>query len=179
MKAKITRYLIPLLILTIIITFCSFSCSPPGPAKQTIEETAQETINENSIKEPEEEPAEEVAAEEVEVEEVTGEPEEEEIEAIEESSEEKEDVASSTLTGTLKVHFIDVGQGDSILIDHGSEEVLIDGGEKSPGVTDYIKKYIHFFLLNHISGNNPYTLILFLSHSFFILQFNDSFFQFF
>jgi len=28
MKVKITRYLIPLLILTIIITFCSFSCSP-------------------------------------------------------------------------------------------------------------------------------------------------------
>jgi len=142
MKAKITRYLIPLLILTIIITFCSFSCSTPGPAKQTIEETAQETTEEITVEEPEEEPAEEVAAEEVEVEEVTGEPEEEEIEAIEESSEEKEDVASSTLTGTLKVHFIDVGQGDSILIDHGSEEVLIDGGEKSPGVTDYIKKYI-------------------------------------
>ena len=42
----------------------------------------------------------------------------------------------------LQVHFIDVGQGDSILIDLGSDEVLIDGGKKSPGVTDYISKYI-------------------------------------
>lgn len=42
----------------------------------------------------------------------------------------------------LQVHFIDVGQGDSILIDLGLEEVLIDGGKKSPGVTDYISKYI-------------------------------------
>jgi beta-lactamase superfamily II metal-dependent hydrolase len=42
----------------------------------------------------------------------------------------------------LQVHFIDVGQGDSILIDYGTTEVLIDGGEKSPGVTDYLKKYV-------------------------------------
>ena len=42
----------------------------------------------------------------------------------------------------LRVHFIDVGQGDSILVDLGSNEVLIDGGGKSPGVTDYIGKYI-------------------------------------
>ena len=63
MKAKITRYLIPLLILTIIITFCSFSCSPPGPGNQTIEETAQETTEEITVEEPEEEPAEEVTGE--------------------------------------------------------------------------------------------------------------------
>jgi len=54
---------------------------------------------------------------------------------------------SPTLTsvptgGELKVHFIDVGQGDSILIDLGETEVLIDGGEKSPGVVDYLKKYV-------------------------------------
>jgi len=142
MKAKITRYSVPLLILTIIITFCSFSCSTPGPADQTIEEPAQETTGEITIEEPGEGVKEEVVAGEPVVEEVTGEPEEEDIEAVEESSEEKEDVASSTLTGTLKVHFIDVGQGDSILIDLGSEEILIDGGGKSPGVTDYNKKYI-------------------------------------
>jgi len=140
MKAKITRYLIPLLILTIIITFCSFSCSPPGPAAQTIEEPAQETTEKITVEEPEEEAFEEVVAEEPVEEEDTGEPEEEDIEAVEESSEEKEDV--STLTGTLKVYFIDVGQGDSIFIDLGSEEVLIDGGGKSPGVTDYISQYI-------------------------------------
>jgi len=44
--------------------------------------------------------------------------------------------------GELKVHFIDVGQGDSILIDLGETEVLIDGGGKSPGVVSYIKEYV-------------------------------------
>ncbi|MCJ7787011.1 MBL fold metallo-hydrolase, partial [Patescibacteria group bacterium] len=48
----------------------------------------------------------------------------------------------ATSTTPLQVHFIDVGQGDSILIDSGTNEVLIDGGKKSPGVTDYISKYI-------------------------------------
>lgn len=46
MKARKTRYLIPLFILTIIITFCYFSCSPPGPAAQTIEEPAEEVVEE-------------------------------------------------------------------------------------------------------------------------------------
>jgi competence protein ComEC len=51
-------------------------------------------------------------------------------------------VRTVNVVALLKVHFIDVGQGDSILIDLGSEEVLIDGGEKSPGVVDYISQYI-------------------------------------
>jgi len=44
--------------------------------------------------------------------------------------------------GTLTVHFIDVGQGDSILLDFGDIEVLIDGGDKSPGVVSYIDDYV-------------------------------------
>lgn len=48
----------------------------------------------------------------------------------------------SSLQHSLQVHFIDVGQGDSILIDFGQNEMLIDGGGKSPGVVDYINSYI-------------------------------------
>jgi beta-lactamase superfamily II metal-dependent hydrolase len=44
--------------------------------------------------------------------------------------------------GTLTVHFIDVGQGDSILLDLGDTEVLIDGGKESPGVVNYIDDYV-------------------------------------
>ena len=44
--------------------------------------------------------------------------------------------------GTLTVHFIDVGQGDSILLDLGDIEVLIDGGGKSPGVVSYVDDYV-------------------------------------
>lgn len=42
----------------------------------------------------------------------------------------------------FKVHFIDVGQGDSILIDLGESEVLIDAGEESPGVVSYLRDHV-------------------------------------
>ena len=42
----------------------------------------------------------------------------------------------------LKVHFIDVGQGDSILVDLGATEIFIDGGDKSPGVVPYLSDYV-------------------------------------
>jgi beta-lactamase superfamily II metal-dependent hydrolase len=42
----------------------------------------------------------------------------------------------------LIVHFIDVGQGDAILIDLNETEVLIDGGDRSPGIVPYLKDYL-------------------------------------
>jgi len=42
----------------------------------------------------------------------------------------------------LKVHFIDVGQGDAILIDHGEAEVLIDGGVRESGVVEYLNDHV-------------------------------------
>ena len=51
-------------------------------------------------------------------------------------------VKSNTPSGSLNVYFIDVGQGDSILIDLGTTEILIDGGERSPGVVQFIKQYV-------------------------------------
>ncbi len=56
-----------------------------------------------------------------------------------------EETRTSTATLTreeLKVHFIDVGQGDSILVDLGEIEILIDSGGKSPGVTAYLNDYV-------------------------------------
>jgi competence protein ComEC len=42
----------------------------------------------------------------------------------------------------LAVTFLDVGQGDAILVDYGTTEVLIDGGETSPGVVPYLREYV-------------------------------------
>jgi len=44
--------------------------------------------------------------------------------------------------GQLTVHFIDVGQGDAILVDHGTYEILIDGGDGDPGVVSYLHSYV-------------------------------------
>lgn len=46
-----------------------------------------------------------------------------------------------TQNGTAKMHFIDVGQGDSTLIQLGEKTVLIDGGTREAGtkVVDYLK----------------------------------------
>lgn len=45
---------------------------------------------------------------------------------------------ASTPAGELQVHFIDVGQGDAILIDYGNQELLIDGSDRSPGIANSI-----------------------------------------
>jgi len=50
--------------------------------------------------------------------------------------------AATPTSGELRVHFIDVGQGDSILVDLGETEVLIDGGDKSPGIVTYLNSYV-------------------------------------
>ena len=45
-------------------------------------------------------------------------------------------------SGTLNVHFIDVGQGDSILIQDGTHFMLVDAGENDQGdtVVNYLKE---------------------------------------
>ncbi|MFC2047172.1 ComEC/Rec2 family competence protein [Chloroflexota bacterium] len=64
----------------------------------------------------------------------------------------------SAPTGELIVHFIDVGQGDAILIDLDNTEILIDGGGKSPGVVTYLKDkdYINDEVLEVMVATHPH-----------------------
>ena len=57
-----------------------------------------------------------------------------------------------TPIGQLKAHFIDVGQGDAILIQTPEQNILIDGGERDAGV-DVVK-----YLRNH--GVNSLDLVI-------------------
>lgn len=55
-----------------------------------------------------------------------------------------EDIPETTqapVEGVVTVHFIDVGQADSIFIDYGDIDILIDGGNNSDGdlVVEYLK----------------------------------------
>lgn len=50
--------------------------------------------------------------------------------------------ANTSTNRTLTVYFIDVGQGDAILVDYGQIEILIDGGDRSPGVVSSISPYV-------------------------------------
>lgn len=57
----------------------------------------------------------------------------------------------------LKVHFIDVGQGDSVLIQHGQEAMLIDAGGNEYGeiVVEYIKEQ-DIDSLKYAIGTHPH-----------------------
>ncbi|WMM25186.1 MBL fold metallo-hydrolase [Tissierella sp. MB52-C2] len=57
----------------------------------------------------------------------------------------------------LEVHFIDVGQADSIFIKKGEEAMLIDAGDNKDGktVVDYIKKQ-NVSKLNYVIGTHPH-----------------------
>ena len=66
--------------------------------------------------------------------------------------------AQDTLTGTkhvMRVHFIDVGQGDSILVQTGGINMLIDAGPEasSDSLVSYLKKQkirkLHYIVATH------------------------------
>lgn len=51
-------------------------------------------------------------------------------------------ISYASAASTVKVHIINVGQGDSILIQTGNENILVDGGPKGKGddVVNYLRK---------------------------------------
>ncbi|MCA1074035.1 MBL fold metallo-hydrolase [Clostridium bowmanii] len=64
---------------------------------------------------------------------------------------------NSTLNGNLKVHFINVGQADSILIQQGSKFMLIDAGNNGDG--KLVKNYLlqqGVKKLDYVIGTHPH-----------------------
>ena len=61
------------------------------------------------------------------------------------------------ISGTVKVHFIDVGQGDSILIQSGKECMLVDAGTNETGteVVRYLKS-LGISRLAYLIGTHPH-----------------------
>lgn len=65
--------------------------------------------------------------------------------------------SSYTITdpGGISVHFIDVGQGDSILIKSATKAILIDAGERGETVPDYLKS-LGISSLDLVVGTHPH-----------------------
>lgn len=61
-------------------------------------------------------------------------------------------------SGVMEVHFIDVGQGDSILIEAENSTMLIDAGENNKGsiVADYLKAQ-NITKLDYVIGTHPHS----------------------
>lgn len=57
--------------------------------------------------------------------------------------------------GQLKVHFIDVGQGDAIFIETPSHNILIDGGERGNTVLNYLEEQ-NVEELHLVIGTHPH-----------------------
>ncbi|MCR3922556.1 MAG: MBL fold metallo-hydrolase [Firmicutes bacterium] len=63
--------------------------------------------------------------------------------------------SDTTISGKMIVHFIDVGQGDAILIQAPSQTILVDGGERGTTVIDYLKKH-GVTKLDMVIGTHPH-----------------------
>lgn len=115
MRKTFSIIIVSLLLVLTVFAGCS---TPQAPVQDT---------NSSTIEEPEEKPNEEKI--------------EEIYEETKNLNEETKDPVPSV--GQLKAHFINVGQGDSILIQTPEQNVLIDAGEYDAGV-DVVK-----YLRNH------------------------------
>jgi len=68
-----------------------------------------------------------------------------------------EEIVPSPVNGQLKIHFIDVGQADSILIQQGNSSMLIDAGNNPD--SSLVKNYISqqgITKLDYVVGTHPH-----------------------
>lgn len=80
------------------------------------------------------------------------------VASAETSPQDVEAVLAPVDSSELKVHFIDVGQGDSILIQSGDDDMLIDAGENNKG--DTVVTYLHSLgisELDYVIGTHPHS----------------------
>ena len=66
-------------------------------------------------------------------------------------------ITDGSTEGYLRVHFIDVGQGDSILIQAGEQAMLVDAGTNESGsvVTEYLRS-LNIAKLDYLIGTHPH-----------------------
>lgn len=148
--AKIKKWIgisiIPIFFIAACVTFPSFNVQNEQNNvlndESTIEETVIDNVAESDLLE---------TAELLEKSEVSSET-EKNIKESEEAKESENTVESKSPDSLMEVHFIDVGQGDCILITCDGESMLIDAGNNDKGTT------VQFYLKRHGVDNLKYVI---------------------
>jgi len=120
----------PAVFLVVTLFMLSIGMATTSPTEDAVIEDAvvEELEDEVAMEGEDEEPELEELEEEIDVEET------EEAEDEEKSADER-----APPTGVLETHFIDVGQGDAILIKTAEKNILIDGGDRGDTVLNYLR----------------------------------------
>lgn len=65
---------------------------------------------------------------------------------------------TNIVTSDLNIHYIDVGQGDSILISNNNVNMLIDAGNNEDGelLVSYLKEELNIEKLDYVVGTHPH-----------------------
>ena len=79
------------------------------------------------------------------------------IKDIQESHSNKEENIKEVSTD-LSIHYIDVGEADSIFITNNGYSMLIDGGENEDGklVVNYLKEELNVTKIDYVVGTHPH-----------------------
>ncbi len=144
-KRKQVKIPVLLLLLSVFAFSIAIAISPPAADEigsnetvETTEEIADEALSEETESDTEVEEAD-----------VSNDQEEPDV-----SKEETED-SRAPPAGQLKVHFIDVGQGDSIFIETPEQNILIDGGNRGDTVVHYLQA-LGVRKLDLVVGTHPH-----------------------
>ena len=121
---KIFLFFVALLLIFTMCISCTTTSEEGVDDNGVIEEVDDEVV----IDDEDEDPELEELDEEIDVEET------EEADDEDKSADER-----APPTGTLEAHFIDVGQGDAILIKTAEKNILIDGGDRGDTVLNYLR----------------------------------------
>lgn len=133
-KLKMKRNWIILLFCTILLTGCSISSEPVSNNTEQTQDISSQKNGESDIETSEYSPADKKSS----------------------KKQSGSGTKTSAKSGKLEVHFIDVGQGDSILITIGSHAMLIDAGDNTEGTA--VQLYLNkqgIKSLDYVIGTHP------------------------
>jgi len=133
------------MLLLLLGSFIIIGCGSDDQSPADMESSTQESVSEESPRG--EEPADQTEVDE-----------EESEDPIKENEEQSQDTEEESIVdGDIAVHFIDVGQGNAVLIQQGSQTMLIDAGDNH--MSDRVVRYLKnqgIEKVDYLIGTHPH-----------------------